>query len=504
MKTIIASVVALASVQAISAPSESLVVRTESGPVRGVVADDVLSFEGIPFAAPPVGPLRWRPPAAPATWVAPRDASKFGAKCPQPEFPPPLGSAEPSGEDCLFLNVWRPATTKSRKLPVMVWIHGGGFIQGSGSHPLYEGTALARRGVVVVTLNYRLGALGYLAHPALTKEQANGSLGNYGTLDQIAALRWVQRNIANLGGDPKNVTLFGDSAGGGVVTMLMTSPLTRGLFAKAISQSGGGTAVFPPVHGVATSGEATGLAWAKSLGAGPDATAEDLRQLPLTAIGKAPFFSYPNIDGRTLLRSPGDAFLRGEQARIPFLVGANSFESSLPIFNAQVARMTIGAEYDRLVDDYAGRGFGRTKAESIVLSQLFMVQPARLLARASARGAAPTFLYFFTQIPSTLRETLPGAPHGGELPYVFGTPGAFLSKWDGADRQVAATMQDYWIRFAATGDPGRGAAARWMQVEARSATALRIGGVTAFSPDDKLADEVERVTTAAAKRAWVR
>ena len=236
-------------------------VMLDTGAVQGVDRDSVSAFLGVPYAAPPVGPLRWRAPRPAAPWTSVRKADHFGDACPQVKIMRAAwAQVGPTSEDCLFLNVWRPDQGGAAPLPVMVFIHGGAFTLGAAGVPLYDGANLARRGAVIVTLNYRLGRLGFFAHPALTAEDPGGLLGNYGLMDQIAALQWVQRNIARFGGDPRNVTLFGESAGAGSVQVLMASPLADGLFAKAISESGAGLAHVPPIRGTATSAEAEGLA----------------------------------------------------------------------------------------------------------------------------------------------------------------------------------------------------------------------------------------------------
>ena len=261
------------------------VVHSDDGALRGQVNGDVAAFKGIPFARPPVGALRWRPPQRPVPWHGVRKAAAYGADCMQVPFP---GDAAPLGvtpaEDCLYLNVWTPAHFKGRNLPVMVWIYGGGFVNGGSSPPEYDGSAFARDGVVLVSFNYRLGNFGFFAHPALSAEQAGGPLGNYGYMDQIAALRWVQRNVVAFGGDPRNVTVFGESAGGISVNALLTSPLAAGLFQKAVIESGAGRAGLPakPLSGAADSAEATGVALARSFGIeGRDAAAlAKLRAIP--------------------------------------------------------------------------------------------------------------------------------------------------------------------------------------------------------------------------------
>jgi len=504
--------------------------RVDSGPVRGSVEQGVAVFKGIPYAAPPTGLLRWRPPAVPAPWTGTRSAQAFGPACPQPRIPPPVGVEGATSEDCLTLNVWQPQGADP-KLPVMVWIHGGGFVFGSGSQALYAGAELARRGVVVVTLNYRLGALGFLSHPALSREQAGGALGNYGLLDQIAALQWVRRNIASFGGDPGNVTIFGESAGGIAVQALMTSPLAAGLFHKAISQSGGGTAAFLRADGGHGSAEKFGDAWATLAagGCGPEAgpllrksftlsftateegfaatgkpplAAEALRGLSLDQIMACPFSSFPTIDGYVLARSPGDAFMRGEQAKLPFLVGANSFEASLAVTSAALARATLGSGYEGLLAAYAARTGSPQPAQDVLRGELFFVQPARFLARRQAALGAPTFLYYFDHVAGSRRADLAGAPHGGEIQYLFATPAALNVTWDAADRRVFETMSGYWVRFASTGDPNGEGAPRWDVVRGSSEAFLKLDAAPAMAQPDRLDDRMLDAAIEAAVATW--
>ena len=331
-----------------TAPTQQPTVRIATGALAGVAEGDVQVFRGIPYAAPPVGALRWHEPEPAAPWRGVRDASRYGAACPQPPLHKEAwAQVGPTSENCLFLNVWRPARAGS--YPVMVFVHGGAFTYGAAGVPLYDGANLARRGAVIVTINYRLGRLGFFAHPALTDDDPDGELGNYGIMDQIAALRWVRSNIAAFGGDPHNVTLFGESAGAGSVQVLMGSPAARGLFQKAISESGAGGAVLAPIRGGPKSAEAQGKAWAVGIGV-PDATAAQLRALPLDRVIGAAF---PFIDGKVVVASPGEPFLCGTEAKIPLLIGANSDESSLAGNNQQIARLVLGARYDAFARAYA-------------------------------------------------------------------------------------------------------------------------------------------------------
>jgi para-nitrobenzyl esterase len=504
--------------------------RVDSGLIRGSVDHGVAAFKGVPYAAPPTGLLRWRPPAPLPSWDDVRPARAFGPACPQPKVPPPVGVEGATSEDCLTLNIWQPLAADS-KLPVMVWIHGGGFVLGAGSQALYAGAELARRGVVVVTFNYRLGALGFLSHPALSREQAGSPLGNYGLLDQIAALQWVRRNIASFGGDPANVTIFGESAGGIAVQALMASPLAAGLFHKAISQSGGGTAAFLQVDGDHRSAEEFGNAWAAlaTAGCGPEVglllqksftlafsatedgfaapgnpvvSAETLRGLPLEKVMACPFSSFPTIDGHALRRSPGDSCGRGEQARVPFLVGANSFEASLAVTSDALARATLGSRYDGLLGAYAARAGLPQAAQDVLRGELFFVQPARFLARRQAALGAPTFLYYFDHVAASRRADTPGAPHGGEIQYLFRTPDAFKVAWDAADQHVFDTMAGYWVRFASTGDPNGEGAPRWDAVSGSSEAFLRLGTAPKMVRPDPLDDRMFAAAIEAATATW--
>src|SRR5437868_7459236 len=318
-------------------------VRVEAGLVEGAVNDGVLSFKGIPFAAPPVGALRWQPPKPVAAWTGIRKTVDYGPDCMQDPFP---GDAAPLGvtpaEDCLYVNVWRPQHAASKKLPVMFWIYGGGFVNGGSSPAVYDGSEFAKSGVMLVSFNYRLGRFGTFAHPALSAEQPTGPQVNYGLMDQIAALNWVRKNIAAFGGDPSNVTIFGESAGGMSVFTLMTTPLAKGLFHKAIVQSGGGRApVLRPraIRGTPDSAEAVGVAFAKKFGIegeGADALAK-LRALPAADLaknlnltfmmrGEPTYIGGPVQDGEIIVGSASELFAAGKGARVPLMIGATSMD----------------------------------------------------------------------------------------------------------------------------------------------------------------------------------
>ncbi|RYD48668.1 MAG: carboxylesterase/lipase family protein, partial [Sphingomonadales bacterium] len=370
----------------------------------------------------------------------------------------------------LFLNVWRPQ--RAGKYPVMVFIHGGAFSLGAAGVPLYDGAALAARGAVIVTINYRLGRLGFFAHPALTKENSDGLLGNYGIMDQIAALQWVQRNIARFGGDRGNVTVFGESAGAGSVQILMGAPAAQGLFHKAISQSGAGNSVLPPIRGDATSAETMGKAWTDSLGL-KEATPEQLRALSVADIVKGGR-GFPFIDGKIVTRSPGDYFYSRTAARIPMMIGFNSDEASLG-FNEAVAKGLLGADFAGLHAAYIARS-GRAPARAAVelAADVAFALPSYAVADWHAAAGNKTYAYIFDQVPVDQRAKSFGTGHGGEMGYLFGNM-PVEERWDAIDARVSKEMGDYWFRFARTGNPNGRGAQNWPAVTASPTSYLYIG-----------------------------
>lgn len=448
LRRLFAMSVALFTVTPAMAQAPSI--RIDTGALSGSVEGTLLVFRGIPYAASPVGPLRWKAPQPALKWTGVREARKFGFACPQGgEHKEPWAQVGPMSEDCLFLNVWRPK--RAGKYPVMVFIHGGAFTYGAAGVPLYDGAGLASRNVVIVTINYRLGRLGFFAHPALTKEDPTGLLGNYGIMDQIAALQWVKRNIAAFGGDAGNVTIFGESAGAGSVQILMGSPASRGLFQKAISESGAGGSVLFPIRGGAINAEMVGNAWTNGLGL-KDATADQLRAIPLAAVvknGRA----FPFLDGKVVTRSPGDPFYRGEQMRIPLMIGGNSNESSLGGMTEAAAKGLLGESFGPLLEGYiAMTGKPRDKAVIDLAEDVGFVLPSFALADKQAAVNPKTYVYFFDQVPVDQRAGAAGTDHGGELEYVFGTK-PVEHRWDARDAEVSKLMGDYWVRFARTGNP---------------------------------------------------
>ncbi|HEY5070483.1 MAG TPA: carboxylesterase family protein [Caulobacteraceae bacterium] len=446
------------------ASAEPVRVAIDSGVLVGSVDSGVESFKGVPYVAAPTGALRWAPPAPVAAWKGERRADAYGPICPQPvnaNGSPNLGGASgATSEDCLYLNVWAPVG--ARRAPVMVWLHGGGNTLGAGSLGAYDGSAFVRDGVILVTINYRLGVLGFFAHPALTRSAKAGEpLVGYGIMDQIAALEWVRRNIARFGGDPANVTLFGESAGGGDTLLLMASPLARGLFAKAIVESGGGWS--PPVTLAAA--ESAGAAVAAKAGAPANATAAQLRAIPLAAlVANTGGGAQVAIDGHLLTGSASQAFASGDVAHVPLIIGSNSFEASLmKAFDAPPAAI-LASQPAALKAAYAGEK-GDEAMASAMFTDGFMGAPARWIA-ARASAGAPTWLYHFSYVLDVQRPTSKGAGHASEIPYVFaswdklGAIGMGL-KPSAGDLEMTRIVHACWVAFAKSGVPACPPAPAW-------------------------------------------
>ena len=427
----------------------------DTGVLTGAGDGSIDVYKGIPYAAPPMGGLRWEPPAAPAAWSGTRDATAFGAICPQPARPDmqlAAGAGGVQSEDCLYLNVFAPHG--ARKAPVMVWIHGGAHRFGSGSGPIYDGRNFARDGVVLVSINYRLGLLGYFAHPALTAAAApDAPLGNYGQMDQIAALKWVQRNIASFGGDPSNVTVFGESAGGSSILWLLATPSAKGLFTKAIVESGGGWNL--PV--TLSQKESEGADFAAKAGFA-NATLEQLRSIPAAktldmpaALGFGPF-----IDGRLVTKTPAQAFASGTATDVPLIIGSNSFEASLMKSFAIPSDRIIGRLSPAARAVYAGDTSSDDALAAAVFTDSVMGGPAHWVA-AKASGGAPSWLYHFSYVISMRRASSPGANHGSEIPYVFSTGSALASRFgitlSDEDSGMERLMHSCWVGFAKSGKP---------------------------------------------------
>ena len=444
----------------------SAVVQIDSGRIVGTSQSGVSSYQGIPYAAPPVGDLRWRPPQAVAAWTGVRPADKVGPLCKQKINTADNGvGPPPDSEDCLNLDVYAPAQARKSKLPVMFWIHGGGYVNGSGTAALYNGSGLAKQGVVVVSINYRLGRFGFFAHPALTQESPNGLLGNYAILDQITALQWVKRNIAAFGGDPGNVTIFGESAGGASVINLMISPLAQGLFHKAISQSGVARADFPYLNRENDSGipsaEDQGLLFAAKLGV----TSRDvraLRAIPAQQIIDAGDPDFENgcalIDGKILSSRADVAFAKHAESRVPLLLGSNALEFPGPQPKDRQRKLLRfpAAHGAKLLAAYGSEESFNTNS----VSDILFTDTARYLSRIHSE-VAPVFLYRFSVLSEQAPKSLTAAAHASDRQYVFKTLNASPWPTGPADEKAAALISAYWVAFAKTGDPNGGGRLKW-------------------------------------------
>jgi para-nitrobenzyl esterase len=464
-------------------------VKIDSGQLEGVAHDDVVSFKGIPFAAPPVGRLRWSPPQPPQSWSGVRKADSYGPDCMQVPFPSdaaPLG-VKPA-EDCLYVNVWLPEKPPRGKLPVFVWIYGGGFVNGGSSPAVYDGSQFARQGVAFVSFNYRLGRFGFFAHPALTAEQPAGPWANYAIMDQIAALKWVQRNIAAFGGDAHNVTICGESAGGISVHILMTSPAAAGLFDKAIIQSGGGRpGIFRDrqLKGGPESAEAFGMAFARKEGIEGegaqalrrlrDVPADELaKNLNLASMGDPTYVGGPVVDGQIITANPSDLYAAGKGARVPVMVGAtsqdigfmqaNSIDELLKQFgsNAPKARTVYGVQDTDDVRFVAFRMGG----------DQMMIEPARYIARTLSERGQPVYEFRFSYVAESIRGQFGGrmgAMHASDIPFAFDTVAAKYGKdLTASDAAAARAMNAYWVAFARTGKPEAPGQPAWPAYEPKT------------------------------------
>jgi len=491
-------------------PSDLEQVQLDSGPVVGVQTEvgehEIWVFRGIPYAAPPVGELRWKPPQPVAPWDEPRACTEFGSSCPQ------VGAGESMlnlaalavgavSEDCLYLNVWSPADSADEELPVLVWIHGGSFESGSGSMAIYDGGNLATKGVVVVTVNYRLGPLGFLAHPALSAESADGVSGNYGLLDQIAALQWVRTNIAGFGGDPANVTVFGESAGAISILDLLVSPTAEGLFDRAIAQSG---ILLDHGFGVTTAvtleaGETAGEDYAAYLDLDPSGdvltqmrakTADELVQAAsayATGLGlleKGVTWT-PVADGRLLPDLPGKLWAEGACHDMPLLIGSNADEGNLFVAGLTVSSEAYEAQMQKIFGPHAQEALtlypndgtqGLDSGISRMLTEVGFASTARLAARSiDASTDSPAYLYHFTRVPLVMSAL--GAFHSIEIPYVMGNTDLFtsLGAITKTDQELSDAIMGYWTRFAATGDPNGDGAPEWPAHDAVTDQHLELG-----------------------------
>jgi para-nitrobenzyl esterase len=466
-----------------------LEVRTAAGVVRGTATTDgqIRIFKGIPYAAPPVGELRWQAPRPAAAWEGVREATSFGPACLQGQIFGDIHFAE-QGEDCLSLNLWTPARAEGERLPVMVWIHGGGFQAGGGAEPRHDGEAFARKGIVLVTINYRLGIFGFFSHPELTRESGQSASGNYAMLDQVAALAWVRDNIGAFGGDPGNVTIFGESAGSFAVSALVASPLARGLFHKAIGESG---AYFPAGGGALTlrpaaETEQHGVKFASALGAESLAAlrAKPANELLQAALKTQPWFA-ANIDGHFLPEDVVATYMAGRQAQVPLLAGWNADEIRAAVVlgrqkpTAQSFAEDTRKRFAELADAVLKVYPASTDAEALesaaaLASDLFIGYATwKWIEVHRATGRSPVYRYSFDRkIPVPADHTVNGAPatardigarHAGEIEYVFGSLTLSLPKvpWEPADRKLSDAMTSYWANFARSGDPNGPGLPEW-------------------------------------------
>jgi para-nitrobenzyl esterase len=486
-------------------------VKTAGGLVRGSASGDgkLRIFKGIPYAAPPVGQARWQEPRPAAPWEGTREATEFGRQCMQGPIFGDITFPHPPSEDCLFLNVWTPAAAADSRLPVMVWIHGGGFQAGAGPEPRHDGTALARKGVVLVTLNYRLGVFGFLAHPELTRESAHKASGNYGMLDQVAALRWVRDNIAAFGGDPKNVTIFGESAGSFAVSALMASPLAIGLFHKAIGESGayftagGGPLALEPL----AASEQQGVKFASALGA---ASLAALRATPAgdvlkTALKFQRWFG-PNVDGLFLPQDVYSIYAAGRQAQVPLLAGWNADEiragvvlgKEKPTAQSFIerTRKQFGAQADAVLKAYpASSDAEALESAASLASDMFIGYATwKWLEMHAETSPAPVYRYSFDRkipvapgtkiggVEATSEDI--GARHAGEIEYVFGALDSLPKvPWQPADRTLSDAITTYWTNFARTGNPNGSGLPDWPRYDEKGKGLLHLDETIRTSSD---------------------
>lgn len=441
--------------------------RTANGVLEGVVSADgkVRTFKGIPYAAPPVGELRWKPPQPAPAWAGVRKAVDYPPRCMQGRiYPDMVFNDKGPSEDCLYLNLWMPAAPEKTPLPVMVWIYGGGFAAGATSEPRQDAGNLSKKGVMVVTMNYRLGVFGFFSHPELTKESRRKASGNYGLLDQVAAIEWVKKNIATFGGDPNNVTIFGESAGSFSVSALMASPLSRGLFKRAIGESGAFFGATLPLKPLAET-EKANVEFAKtSLGT---TSLQALRARPAEEILQAALkqetlrFS-PNVDGYFLPRDVPSIYAGGKQSHVPLLAGWNADENSYrtilgrddpTVQNfATHVRALYGSQADPLLKLYAASTDAEVKrtAQDLAGDRFIAYGTWKWLEMQLKTGKSSVYRYRFDQ---TLPLAEPAAPHASEIEYVFQVLSSRRLPWRPEDRKVSDWMGSYWTNFAKTGDP---------------------------------------------------
>jgi para-nitrobenzyl esterase len=476
-------------------------VRTDRGRLEGTKSADgkVDIYLGIPFAAPPVGALRWKAPRPAAKWKGLRRATKFGARCMQTRvYGDMVFRDNGPSEDCLYLNVWTPAAPTKAKLPVMVWIYGGGFLAGSASEPRQDGENLARKGVVVVSFNYRLGVFGFFANAQLAKESGRNASGNYGLLDQVAALRWVHRNISALGGDPQQVTIFGESAGSFSVSALVASPLARGLFERAMGESGAffnSVLVLKPL----AESEAADEKFAKSVGA---PTLAKLRAMPAdqllaaAAKQKGIYFS-PNIDGYFLPESVSAIYDAGNEAPVPLLAGWNRDEGGFPRTTApefqERARKRFGDKADEFLKLYPASNDEEARRSAHAFAGDMFTAFATWKWIEMQMSKSPVYRYEFddapprsAEPPADKPEPPPAAYHSAEIEFVFGTLASKKLPWRPEDEKLSELMSTYWTNFAKTGDPNGPGLPKWPAYDAQDHYAvMHLAAMPRAEPDTK-------------------
>ena len=458
------------------------VIKAPAGPVQGVEGDAVTVYKGLPYAQAPVGPLRWKPPVAVPAWTQTWVADEFGAACPQPKLPADSIYAREFpkvSEDCLYLNVWAPKDAEAaKKAPVMVWIHGGALMGGAAHADYFDGAALAERGIVVVSINYRVGVLGYLAHPELSAESADGISGNYGLLDQVHALKWVRDNIASFGGDPGNVTIVGESAGGLSVIYLMASPQARGLFHKAVAQSGYMTST--PELRSSSHGDVPAESVGRKLAEELKVDLAGLRKMDamelVSAASDKHYIPSGTVDGKVLTRQLIDTFNRGEQAPVPLLAGFNDgeirtlrFLAPPPPASAKEYEATIRARYGDLADEFLRQHPSSNLDESVQTAARDAIYgwTAENLVRKQTELGKPAYFYHFDHGYRATREANLHAFHAAELPFIFGTFDLTPAAWPRPPltpehAAFGEAMSQYWVSFIRTGQPKAEGAAQWL------------------------------------------
>lgn len=463
-------------------------------------------FKGIPYAAPPVGELRWKEPQPPVSWTGIRQAVEFGPRCMQAHIWDDIVFRDSGqSEDCLTVNVWTPATTENAKLPVMVWIHGGGFLAGGSSEPRQDGDNLASKGVVVVSLNYRLGIFGFLALPELTAESSHSASGDYGLLDQVAALQWVKRNIAAFGGDPSNVTIFGESAGSFAVSSLMASPLAQGLFQKAIGESGsavaGKTLVYLPRadREIQDSQYLKDFAGTSSLKDLRAKGAAEILEASTKSNAKMPRF-VPVIDGYFLPTSVADIYREGKQAHVPLIAGWNHDEAGVAALHS-TGQVTVQSFHEQATKEFGQKAenfltYYSAKDDAEAQESAHDLAGDRFIAFSTwawldahlTSGESPIYRYRFDEVPppDPYHPAGSGAYHSAEIEYVFGTLDWKKIPWTANDRQVSAEMMSYWSNFAKTGNPNGKGLPEWPEYQAESGyKLLYLGPKSEANKDDQ-------------------